>query len=462
MGRYRTIKYNGKKFDSVADFARYYGKDPKLVLGRINKGKTPHDAITLPYSNRIAIKVGKRQFESIAAACREFGLKPKVVENRLRSGWSAEEAFGLAKRPKPKIGPRAKCVKVHGKKYASLKLLAKEFGITVSMIQQRVRVLGMSYEEAVSFQKVREIKCYEKTYPSKAALARDYSMNVGTLVSRLRKGISPEQAVTAPIQEYQPDNPGTIYLITNRINSMRYVGLTRSKLKFRLKAHFKASKIGRGKDATLHEAMRIFPKDAFKIELVASAENSEKLQKLEQQYITEFDTLAPNGYNQNIGGSISGGLAKHEIKVGSRSFDSFAEACRYFEINEGTCMNRIKRGWSLEQSFSTPAENFDKSKPVVVNGVRYPSLKNASEKNGADYKNVFYHVKYMNESAEKAIESLAGRNRNVVVEGTEYPFLKDACEAYGVNVATVLYRKRKKGMSLEEAITSPKMKNGFG
>ena len=462
MGKLRKVSYKGKEFKSVADFARYYKKDPELVLGRINKGKTPHEAITLPYSNRVPICVAHTNFDSIAEACRKLGFRQKLVENRLRSGWSVDEAFEIIERSKPQVGSRAKSVKVHGRKYPSIKILAKEFGLTVSMIDRRVRILGMSYEQAVSFKKVREIKCYGKTYPSKAALARAYSMNVGTLVSRLSKGMSSEQAVSAPIQNYLHKQPGTIYIITNLITGMKYVGLTRSSIQSRLNSHFKSSKLGRGKEKSLHEAMRVFPKDAFTIEAIDFAEDSSKLQELEQYYISEYKTVYPNGYNQNIGGSVSGGVGKHRIRVRNRVFESFAEACRFFDIDEGTCMNRIKRGWNLEKSFTTPPENFDKSQSVIVKGITYDSLKEASKRNGADYKKVFYHVKYMKETPEKAILALAGKSRKVTVNGVEYPYLQDACKAYGVKVATVLYRKRVKGMTLEEAITSPKMKNGSG
>ncbi len=460
MGRYRTIKYRGEEFDSVADFARHYGMDPKLVLGRINKGQSPHQAITGPYSNRVHIKVGSNSFESIADACRHYDLGQKLVQSRLKKGWSPEEAFGLVDRPKPKVGSRARSVTVFGKSYPSLKVLSEAYGITVPMIQHRVRVLGMSYEEAVSFQKVRDIICFGKKYPSIAALAKEYSVNKGTIVTRLSRGMSPEQAVSAPIQEYQPDKPGTIYLITNQITGMRYIGLTRATIKSRLRSHFKSSKIGRGKDSSLHEAMRVFPKEAFTIESIDHARNAERLKELEQHYIAKYNSLAPNGYNQNIGGAVSGGFGKATFKVGRESFESFAEACRHYVIDEGTCMNRIKRGWSVKKAFTTPPEDFDKSKTVEAFGKTYPSLKEASDQNDADYKKVFYHVKYMNETPEQAIKAVAGKSRKVVIEGVEYQFMKDACEAYGVKVATVLYRIRKKGMTLEEAITSPKMKNG--
>lgn len=368
----------------------------------------------------------------------------------------------MKERPKPAVGSRARAVKVFGKTYPSLKLLAEAFGVSVSMIQHRTRELGMSYEEAVSFQKVREVTCRGKTYPSIAALARKYSLNAGTVTSRIQRGMSPEQAATAPILKYQANKPGTIYLITNLVTGLKYVGLTKSTIGSRLKAHFKASAIGRGSAESLHEAMRKFPRAAFRIEEIDHAKDSNQLEKLEQHYIARYNTMYPLGYNQNIGGAASGGQLKKNFKVGKKSFESYAEACRYYGIDEGTCMNRLKRGWSVKKAVTTPPENFDKSQKAEAFGRTYPSLRAASEENNADYKKVFHHVKYMGETPEQAIKSVAGKSRNVVVEGVEYPFLKDACEAYGVKLHTVLYRIRKKGMTLEEAITTPKMTNQFG
>jgi hypothetical protein len=462
MANRREIRYRGKAFSSVADFARHYGLDPALVWSRINRGKTPHEAITQPYSNRVPVQVRENHFASIADACRHFGFKDKLIQKRLKKGWSPAEAFELVPRPKSKIGSRARVVEVLGTSYPSINVLAQAFGITVSMLQYRTRVHGMSYAEAVSFQRVGDVECDGVTYPSITSLAKKYSLNPGTINSRINRGMSAEQAVTAPIQEYQPASSGTVYLIKNLETQKKYIGLTRSTMASRLRSHFKASKRGRGGKGSLHEAMRIYPKKAFSIEEVERGKNGKQLQELEQLCIKRYKTLAPLGYNQNVGGASSGGQVKIGFSVDNNSFESFADACRHYKIDEGTCSNRLKRGWQTKKAFTKKAENFDKSKPVTVFGTVFSSLKEAAEENNADYKKVFYHIKYMSESPEDAIRSLAGKSRSLIVEGVEFPFLKDACEAYGVKVTTVLARIRIQGMTREQAITVGNKKNQLG
>jgi hypothetical protein len=459
MGRYREIDYRGKKFESVADFARHYGMEPELVLSRIHRGQPLEQAIENSRQDTRKIEVDGCSFISIADAARHFKISGDLAQSRLSRGWTPEQAFGMTQRARAKIGSRAKEIEVFGEKHPSLKLLAKHYGLTVAMIQHRVRVKKMSYEEAVSFQKVREISCHDVVYPSIASLARKYSINQGTLVSRIGRGMTPEQAVTAPILKYSPNKSGVIYLIKNHLEQKTYVGLTRFTPESRLKSHFKASRRGRGKNGSLHEAMRVYPHEAFTIEEVDRADNGASLERLEQLHIRKHKSLMPKGYNQNVGGAASGGQIKKGFKVGRKSFGSFAEACRHHGIDQGTCMNRLKRGWSAQKAFTQKAEVFDKSKPVKVFGKAYASLKEAADRNNADYKKVFHHVKYMNETPEQAIKGLAGKSRKITIEGVEYKYLKDACRAYGVKVTTVLARVRIQGMTREQAILVGKNKN---
>ena len=241
-----------------------------------------------------AIQVNGIHFSSISAAARHFGLQPKLVDSRLRKGWSVDEAFGLCERQKRTVGSRAKEISVDGKLYPSRTALCEAYGISKAMFYHRTTTLGMSCEEAISFGKTRGIECNGVRYPSIAALAREHSLNPGTLVSRLRSGMSPVQAVSAPIQKYKRKKGGSIYQITNNVEGKSYIGLTKATLETRLNSHFKAAKNGRGGRGSLHEAMRNFLRAAFSIKKIATADSSRRLQELERNAHDPAGQRLPN------------------------------------------------------------------------------------------------------------------------------------------------------------------------
>jgi group I intron endonuclease len=91
---------------------------------------------------------------------------------------------------------------------------------------------------------------------------------------------------------------GFIYKITNKVNGMNYIGQTIQSLEDRWRQH-------RKKSSTCLYLKRAFEKygiDNFIFEMICSCDN-EELDKLEIQYMTEFNSIVPNGYNLREGGN---------------------------------------------------------------------------------------------------------------------------------------------------------------
>jgi len=107
---------------------------------------------------------------------------------------------------------------------------------------------------------------------------------------------------------------GQIYLITNTINNTQYVGQTVSHRKNHNK-YRPFGYIGRFNDhiseavcntkktqcTYLNNAIRHYGKESFKAVLILTC-LKEDLDILEEQYIKEYNTLYPNGYNLTKGG----------------------------------------------------------------------------------------------------------------------------------------------------------------
>ena len=89
-----------------------------------------------------------------------------------------------------------------------------------------------------------------------------------------------------------------IYKITNKINGKSYIGQTTKDAQIRWKQHCKCA----SHCHALSSAIKKYGKDNFTIEEICIASDLEDLNKKESNYIIEFNTLAPNGYNLTSGG----------------------------------------------------------------------------------------------------------------------------------------------------------------
>jgi predicted XRE-type DNA-binding protein len=57
-----------------------------------------------------------------------------------------------------------------------------------------------------------------------------------------------------------------------------------------------------GSTSIIHNAIRKYGKDAFEIELLQECRSFEELDDAERKWIAELNTIAPNGYNIEVGG----------------------------------------------------------------------------------------------------------------------------------------------------------------
>ena len=93
---------------------------------------------------------------------------------------------------------------------------------------------------------------------------------------------------------------GVIYLRTNLVNGMQYVGQTVDLAK-REKA-WKCLKWAYA-NKLLTEERNKYGLENFKVEILEECDDS-RLDELERIYIEKYNTIYPNGYNDNEGGSL--------------------------------------------------------------------------------------------------------------------------------------------------------------
>jgi len=112
---------------------------------------------------------------------------------------------------------------------------------------------------------------------------------------------------------------GVIYRITNLLNGKEYYGQTVNADPIqRWYAH-----CSKCRTSAVNLAIQKYGKANFKFEIICSAKSIEDLNYLEQYFIAKYQTLAPTGYNLDIGGrnclkskeSIEKGNIKRRLKI---------------------------------------------------------------------------------------------------------------------------------------------------
>ena len=150
---------------------------------------------------------------------------------------------------------------------------------------------------------------------------------------------------------------GIIYLITNTFNGKKYVGLTVQTLKKRWQYHTEHAYANNIKSLdSLHEAIRQYGTQIFKIEQIDSGTTKVDLESKEKKWIKELETLVPKGYNISTGG-VSGGSTKRPISIDNIRFDSVGSAAKYLSESRNISMVAAKKRISVDSIYvRTPAK----------------------------------------------------------------------------------------------------------
>ena len=255
-----------------------------------------------------------------------------------------------------------------------------------------------------------------------------------------------------------------VYVATNAVNEMQYVGITSRKLSDRKYGHLKSASEGKGGPASIWEAIRQHGNDNFSFKVIDETSDIESLREREIYWIKRLNTITPHGYNQNKGGSITTAeeYAK-EYRINGKSYFGFGQLADAFGLEEGTVRARIKySGWTLKQAvgLTPPPVHTREGSKITFKDKTYPSERHLCR----DYNicnNIFrqrYH--HMGWSLK---EALGGKERKksrheVIVFGKTFKSRTEAAEHYGIKESSVKSRLNY-GWTLEEALTKDLLPN---
>lgn len=233
----------------------------------------------------------------------------------------------------------------------------------------------------------------ENVFPSIKAASDYYKVSDKAAYSRLKYGWSTEEAfvlkrrLPQKISRRALIKSGHIYLISNRIDNKKYVGITSKTIEERYSEHLNLARLNH--NGVLYSAIRELGEAQFSCSLLETS-SLDKLQYLETCYIQNLNTIYPSGYNKNLGGNIAGLNLGIEVVYKGETYPSLKYLCRELNQNYSKISARIRRGIPIETALSSTAifKNGPENK-IVVDGIEYRSIREASKIIGIDHNTVF-------------------------------------------------------------------------
>jgi group I intron endonuclease len=199
---------------------------------------------------------------------------------------------------------------------------------------------------------------------------------------------------------------GIIYMIKNKENGKIYIGQTKRSLEKRMIEHCSQ------KQTYIDKVIKKYGRNAFEASVVEEV-NDSLLDEREENWITFYNTIFPNGYNREYGG-------KNRYKLCEETKRKMSEAQKGKTLSKETKrkMSESRKG---ENHWDCSGEKNPRAKAVVCveTNKYYGTAKEAAEEVGAYSSNIAkaikgkqktaggYHWRYATEEEIKAKRSLA-------------------------------------------------------
>lgn len=231
------ITYEGKEYPSLRNFCIENNYNYRLVLQRIQSGKTLEEAIRnldLNVINGKEVYYKGKYYPSITNLCDELNIKASTVQGRLKNGWSLEKAVSTPIRKTVQRVPEK--LVYNGQTFSTLKELCETFGFNYVNTSTRLR-RGYSFKEALETPlnepKIPKKCSYNnKEYNSEKEMCLDNNVSYMKYLNLKKKGYSLEDAIkNAIVKNKKVEIDGHTY--KSLVEASEKTGLSVTKIRYR-------------------------------------------------------------------------------------------------------------------------------------------------------------------------------------------------------------------------------------
>ena len=458
------ITYKGITYNSYNDAERKLGLPIGIIYKRKKRGLNNED---LFFKGRLKnkgteVNLDGVRYVSIKHAIESLNLKinQRKVYYRLKHfKWTLKEALGL-KEHKYK---HRKSIRFRNVAYSSVEELAKRFNKDPELTRQRLnknhRKSNYNIAEALSLKlkrgpgHLRKFKLDGKEFNSFTEICEQYKVDINAARYRLDtlKWTLKESLGLTKRKDYFPGKRGIVYLIINKINKKKYVGVTLGKLSVRWQWHiWNANRTKKPPKDSLGEALIRFGEKNFTKKILIRCEFLEEMRSYEKKYIKIYNSFKPNGYNLTKGGSGWGSLGK-KILVNSKKFNSIADASNFYNLRNSLVIRRLYDGWSIDEAFNLKERKYFNpgSVKVKIDGMIFESIRSAAKNYNINEKKVRMRLS----AGESFKEALTRKDKKDVkkpikVNGKKYPSIIEAMRQNKSIASKIDYQAHKKNYNI--------------
>lgn len=453
--KYITYDHLGNQYANVGEMCKHYGIKRSTFADQISKGIPletilTHSVTKISPSNCIECKdhLGNT-YSSITEMAKHYGLKSSTLNGRLKAGYSLEEALT----PTLRIGDYTDHL---GNHFSTQQEMADYWGINVSTLAMRLRK-GYSIEKALEIV-TREVTDHKGvTYKSVVALAEAYGMTRSTVERRLKNGWSMEKTLTTPstTRKKFKDHLGNEYATFAKM--CKAWNMPSSTVQNRV------YKLG----LSLEEALTT----PTNTQNTVGKTCKDHLGNVYQSVATMCCKygLPRNVYHRRIKEgwdlekalttppSRKNGMGRIIYDHKGNEYSSVGEMCNAYNIDFAMYGSRIRQGWSLEKTLTTPPEEIQIGKKECVDhlGNHFKSQAEMMRHWGVTKDQLRSRIE-LGWTLQQILESPTHQSHKrpcVDHLGNVWPSQGEMLEHYGVSAQIFKRRLNVMGLSLEEALT---------
>jgi hypothetical protein len=383
----------------------------------------------MPQAKEIVCK-GKK-YPSIKALAKAYRKHPVRLAYNLRNGWTPEEAVGLVKRKRKRQGRR---IEVQGRTLPSVSAACEFFGLQEGTIAARLRS-GYSPDDAFAGRlrprrpsaMARKFEFEGHSYSSGTALAEAFGERWSNVSRRLVRGWSLSQAlrVTTPPPRYR-----------------NFEGHAR---------HHTWKQVRLGSDNNIEP---VPDAQGFKLYEIRNTRNkkvyigitvgalSDRLRQHISAAKTERRTALYNAIKK-YGGSC---FSIHLIRRDAKTFKELQNQ----EVEEIKKRRTVRHGYN-----SAYGGSIGTAKPISIQGIHFPSMQMAAEYYGISPTAFLLRLNRLKWTPEEAAELVArkkGGRKKIRVKGDVFPSLHAASRHYKVPYKIAHSRINRSKWSIEQAL----------
>ncbi len=268
-----------------------------------------------------------------------------------------------------------KQITINGENFVSVAEAARHYNISYSSLIVRL-LKGMSAEEAVALPvkklKMGPVTVKGKTYRSFAAAAKAFNKDPEALRERLKK-MTPEEALLTPNQRTNPISyKGETFPSVNAFAD--FYKLKRATVRSRMKR-------GWSLDDIISKGLQM-----VKIKLTYKDKEYKSLNELcvslKLPYKLVYKRLKTFGWS--LEDAIETPLkVGRTLKVGKKIFKTVRDAADYYGIDHGTLSYRLNKGWDVKKAVDPNAE-VDNRTSITINRRSFKTLSSAAREYGIE------------------------------------------------------------------------------